>query len=312
MVMVRLGEIIKPMKESFLVAYLNWSGIKEDDFNDVPDAIKEHRKQNGLTKNAQPDNVDSSPFQQVKNNDIKVIDDDSEELDCEFLNNRQAFLNLCRGNHYQFDELRRAKHSSMMVLWHLHNRDAPKFVQQCVACGREILTGTRYHCNTCPDYDLCTECFKNPKTNRGTCKHKLDAISVEGESTKESSSSGCLTEEQRRERQRNIQLHIQLIVHASKCDSKTCKSTNCAKMKGFLKHGKECKIKAAGGCKICKRIWTLLRIHAQHCKDPVCTVPNCLSIRERFRQLAKQQQAMDDRRRLEMNRAYRGGSEEAR
>ena len=87
--------------------------------------------------------------------------------DCDFLNNRQAFLNLCRGNHYQFDELRRAKYSSMMVLWHLHNRDAPKFVQQCVACGREILTGTN-HCNTCPDYDLCTECCKNPKTNRGT------------------------------------------------------------------------------------------------------------------------------------------------
>lgn len=231
MVMVRLGEIIKPMKESFIVAYLNWSGIKEEDFNAVPDAIKEHRKQNTFANSTQPkNNIDSSVQ--------KVIDDDLEELDCEFLNNRQAFLNLCRGNHYQFDELRRAKHSSMMVLWHLHNRDAPKFVQQCVACGREILTGTRYHCNTCPDYDLCTECFKNPKANRGACKHKLEAISVEGESTKESSSSGCLTEEQRRERQRNIQLHIQLIEHASKCDSKTCKSTNCAKMKGFLKHGK--------------------------------------------------------------------------
>jgi hypothetical protein len=70
---------------------------------------------------------------------VKVIDDDAEELDCEFLNNRQAFLNLCQGNHYQFDQLRRAKHSSMMVLWHLHNRDAPKFVQQCMTCSREIL-----------------------------------------------------------------------------------------------------------------------------------------------------------------------------
>merc|ERR1711957_542258 len=38
---------------------------------------------------------------------VKVIDDDAEEMDCEFLNNRQAFLNLCQGNHYQYDHLRR-------------------------------------------------------------------------------------------------------------------------------------------------------------------------------------------------------------
>merc|ERR1712146_588589 len=73
-----------------------------------------------------------------KGRKVKVIDDDSEEMDCEFLNNRQAFLNLCQGNHYQFDQLRRAKHSSMMVLWHLHNPHEAMFTHNCANCKVEI------------------------------------------------------------------------------------------------------------------------------------------------------------------------------
>ena len=229
---------------------------------------------------------------------VKVLDDDDEELDCEFLNNRQAFLNLCQGNHYQFDHLRRAKHSSMMVLWHLHNRDAPKFVQQCATCSREILSGYRFHCPTCADFDQCQECLQNPKIPRHP--HQLKPIPVAAGQQAE------LTEAQRKERQRSIQLHMTLLLHAATCNAAKCPSANCTKMKGLLKHGQTCKIKATGGCSVCKRIWALLQIHARQCKAKTCPVPNCMAIRERVRQLKKQQQAMDDRRRLEMNRAYRG------
>ena len=228
---------------------------------------------------------------------VKVIDDDAEEMDCEFLNNRQAFLNLCQGNHYQFDHLRRAKHSSMMVLWHLHNRDAPKFVQQCTTCSREILQGYRFHCPVCADFDQCQECVQNPNIARHP--HQLKPIPVSGQQTE-------LTEAQRKERQRSIQLHMTLLQHAATCHSPKCPSANCTKMKGLLKHGAQCKIKATGGCNVCKRIWALLQIHARQCKASQCPVPNCMAIRERVRQLKKQQQAMDDRRRQEMNRVYRG------
>jgi hypothetical protein len=228
---------------------------------------------------------------------VKVIDDDAEEMDCEFLNNRQAFLNLCQGNHYQYDHLRRAKHSSMMVLWHLHNRDAPKFVQQCTTCSREILQGYRFHCPICADFDQCQDCVQNPNTPRHP--HQLKPIAVAGQQTE-------LTEAQRKERQRSIQLHMTLLQHAATCNSTKCPSANCTKMKGLLKHGSQCTVKATGGCNVCKRIWALLQIHARQCKAQQCPVPNCMAIRERVRQLKKQQQAMDDRRRQEMNRVYRG------
>jgi len=335
-VMVKLGEVINPMKESFLVAFLTWSGIKEED-TVVPEAIMKYREEHpeniaplttGNKRNADGTSKDEVGPLDENGRPIKVIDDDAEDLDCEFLNNRQAFLNLCRGNHYQFDELRRAKHTSMMVLWHLQNRDAPKYVQQCVACNREILSGKRYHCNSCPDYDLCETCYKDPKTNRGSCTHKLQAIKVESEGQSETSG---LTEAQRKQRQRNLELHIQLIEHASRCTSPSCSSKNCAKMKEYLQHARNCKVniqmslfcsaklynqpshvfsfmclqtKVVGGCRICKRIWTLLRIHAQRCKEPVCPIPQCMIIREKMRELKKQQQAMDDRRRQEMNRHY--------
>lgn len=226
---------------------------------------------------------------------VKIIDDDEEEMDCEFLNNRQLFLNLCQGNHYQFDSLRRAKHTSMMVLWHLHNRDAPKFVQQCALCSREILQGKRYHCPTCADFDQCYECLRNPNIPRHP--HPLQAIPV-------GNAQSNLTPEQRKERQRSIQLHMTLLLHASTCRSTSCASANCAKMKGLLKHGTQCKVKATGGCNVCKRIWALLQIHAKQCKQDNCPVPNCMAIRERYRQLQLQQQAMDDRRRQMMNQTY--------
>lgn len=226
---------------------------------------------------------------------VKVIDDDDEEMDCEFLNNRQLFLNLCQGNHYQFDSLRRAKHTSMMVLWHLHNRDAPKFVQQCSVCSREILQGKRYHCPTCADFDQCIDCLRNPAIPRHP--HQLQAIPVGNQQS-------TLTPEQRKERQRSIALHMTLLLHASTCRSAKCTSANCAKMKGLLKHGAGCKVKANGGCNVCKRIWALLQIHARQCKAENCPVPNCMAIRERYRQLQLQQQAMDDRRRQMMNKTY--------
>ena len=142
----------------------------------------------------------------------------------------------------------------MMVLWHLHNRDAPKFVQQCVHCNREILSGKRYHCPNCPDYDLCEACYSDPNTNRGACTHKLQAIAVESSDQEGGPTSG-LTEAQRKQRQRNLLLHIQLIEHASKCTSATCKSSNCVKMKDYLKHAKSCKVR----CPILD--YLILRLH---------------------------------------------------
>lgn len=86
--------------------------------------------------------------------------DKDEILESEFFDTRQAFLSLCQGNHYQYDTLRRAKHSSMMVLYHLHNPTAPAFVTTCNICHLDIETGQGWRCEVCPDYDVCNACYQ--------------------------------------------------------------------------------------------------------------------------------------------------------
>lgn len=226
------------------------------------------------------------------------VSDDTEDLDDiqenEHFETRQSFLNLCQGNHYQFDQLRRAKHTSMMVLYHLHNPDAPKFVPTCNSCHSDILTGYRHHCETC-DQDFCQTCYATKGGSR-IHNHPLRPIAVQN------SAPTQLTEEQRRERQRSIQLHMQLLQHAANCLK--CESKNCMRMKEFLKHDSICQKKVAGGCRLCARITNLLNIHARNCRVENCRVPRCNDLREQMRKLTLRQQQMDDRRRKMMNSEY--------
>ena len=48
-------------------------------------------------------------------------------LSCDFFNTRQGFIRFCQSHNFQFDTLPRAKHSSMMILWHLHNPSIPAY-----------------------------------------------------------------------------------------------------------------------------------------------------------------------------------------
>ncbi|CAI5745724.1 unnamed protein product [Peronospora destructor] len=230
--------------------------------------------------------------------------------DSEFFDTRQAFLSLCQGNHYQFDELRRAKHSSMMALYHLGNPNPNAYVYECNACTRDIVTGNRWHCHTCPDFDVCDTCNANEKH-----EHPLEIVPTSGAGAGGAASCAggpggaqALTPEKRRlreQRAKNVRLHMQLLVHSSSCADGNCGSSNCEKMKELMRHGAQCKQRAYGGCTICRRVWALLQLHARQCRQYECKVPRCHDLREHVRKLQLQQQLMDDRRRAAVTQQYR-------
>ncbi|KAH6763618.1 histone acetyltransferase of the CBP family 12 [Perilla frutescens var. frutescens] len=210
--------------------------------------------------------------------------DKDELLESEFFDTRQAFLSLCQGNHYQYDTLRRAKHSSMMVLYHLHNPTAPAFVTTCNVCHLDIETGQGWRCETCPDYDVCNACYS--KDGGIDHPHKL--------TNHPSSDRDAQNKEARQLRVTQLRKMLDLLVHASQCRSAHCQYPNCRKVKGLFRHGMLCKVRASGGCVLCKKMWYLLQLHARACKESECNVPRCRDLKEHLRRL---QQQSDSRRR---------------
>ena len=68
------------------------------------------------------------------------------------------------------------------------------------------------------------------------------------------SESPRATEEQRRKRQRSIQLCMQLLQQESACRNPWCTSVDCCEMKNYLKHCATCQVRLNGraAAKICQ------------------------------------------------------------
>lgn len=79
-------------------------------------------------------------------------------LDNDFLDNRHSFLNFCQKNNYQFDTLRRAKHSSMMILHHLQKMTALTMQTICSICHQNAMV--RWHCEICSKFHVCSPCYQ--------------------------------------------------------------------------------------------------------------------------------------------------------
>ena len=85
-----------------------------------------------------------------------IVDPDAGKvISCPLLDSRHTFLEMCQFWHYQFDTLRRAKHSSIMLLYHLHNPESDSLSIPCSNCacdtmlllffiGSICVTGARY------------------------------------------------------------------------------------------------------------------------------------------------------------------------
>nr|CCA27731.1 conserved hypothetical protein [Albugo laibachii Nc14] len=97
-------------------------------------------------------------------------------MPCEIFDTRESFLMYCQNNHCQFDQIRRAKHSSMMVLYHLFNQGTTGFTFTCSGCRTLLARGNRWNCSVCPLFNLCDEC--NAKVRHEHLLHVFKVVAI--------------------------------------------------------------------------------------------------------------------------------------
>jgi len=331
-IMERLGKAIYNMKENLMIVRLRSKAFafaveRGDDVSMWPD--DEERipvikgKDSGVLNNEKAPgggnhgskfsdedlDVKEGAFAIVPGPRVGTTEDKDPQFESELFENRQLFLNYCQMNNCQFDDLRKAKHTTMMVLFQLHAPTAPKFFKQCGVCRRDIANGYRYHCNICADFDLCDECYKPVCTgawaSRGQLYRHDTSHTFARISLKESDEATKSAEE----RQKSLQGYLDVLVHAAHCPGPPiCKLSNCEKMKKLFVHVQTCNLTYVNGCKVCQRLVSLIFVHARSCDvRGSCPLPFCDKFRERNERVRRQQQLMDDRRRQAQNSFYNGG-----
>lgn len=197
------------------------------------------------------------------------------------MDGRDAFLTMAREKHYEFSSLRRAKYSSMAMLYELHNQGQDKyvkvfdfiallcslfgwpitifvllrFVYTCNNCKSNV--ETRYHCTQCEDFDLCVQCY-----DKEGHPHKMEKLGLDLDDGSPVEGQKANPQEARK---LSIQRCIHSLVHACQCRDANCRLPSCQKMKRVTQHTKICKRKTNGGCPICKQLIALCCYHAKHC-----------------------------------------------
>ncbi|KOM46030.1 hypothetical protein LR48_Vigan06g133600 [Vigna angularis] len=199
----------------------------------------------------------------------RILRDTTKEKDIIFNNGlfdtRYNFLSFCQRNRFQFDSLRRAKYSSMMIL---HFLSKPIGII-CQVCCKPIVSKCYWKCGNCPEFTVCSACH----IARGS---KCHAHTLSETCSAALSSTGS----EKLKQNTAVEL-LDVIKHASQCHStqtQPCTYPNCLKIRKLFSHASRCTVRVSGGCQHCKKVWQAIALHSRNCRDSACRVPRCMSV----------------------------------
>jgi E1A/CREB-binding protein len=244
-----------------------------------------------------------------------IVDKDPTII-CEIMNGRDEFLNFARDKHHEFSSLRRAKYSTMALLYELHTQNSEKFTYTCDKCKSNM--EMRYHCLKCDDFDLCTQCYETTghehpmeKLLQGAApsnsnEDKSDADkSALAKTAAANANSGSGGKDAKGQLKPHIEVYLKTFMHAVLCRNANCTFAKCMQFKRVVQHAKQCQRYKSGNCDFCRQLIALCYYHAKTCKDEQCQVIFCSLIKTRLKQQKALNSQAERRRMLMMNQTFR-------
>ena len=213
------------------------------------------------------------------------------------MDTRDAFLNFARDKHYEFSSLRRARFSTMALLYELHTSTTDKFTYNCNSCRQQC--EIRYHCTVCEDFDLCEKCYNTEPKHEHKMERSVPSfvdVSQDGEHNSMNSNGKSVASSQL-QRQQSMQRCIEALLHAVNCRNANCVNRSCFRYKRVIQHTKECKGKNSQ-CNVCKQVIFLCWYHAKTCMEQNCQVPFCTNLKTKI-QKQRATSLQTDRRRMQ-------------
>jgi E1A/CREB-binding protein len=244
-----------------------------------------------------------------------AIYDKDPSISCDLMNGRDEFLNFARDKHHEFSSLRRAKYSSMALLYELHNQGNEKFVYTCNKCKSQM--EFRFHCTVCEDFDLCPTCYEsvghehkmeklsssqpNPDNGSGESKHSQQ----NSQNASDSKSNDPNKNAGQKPPKPHIEMYLNTFMHAVHCRNANCTYAKCMQFKRVVAHSRQCQKFKNSQCDFCRQLVALCIYHAKTCKDDHCQVPFCGNIKIKLKQQKAFNSQAERRRMLMMNKTLR-------
>ncbi|TKY50055.1 Histone acetyltransferase HAC1 [Spatholobus suberectus] len=292
LVMQKLGQTIFPFKEDFIIVQFQYVCIH---CHEVIESGKrwfctECKKFQECERCHTADshtsvNGDKHTLCQVLMDDILCDTKENDIiLDNGLFDTRHNFLSFCQRNRFQFDSLRRAKYSSMMILYFLKNPTLLTVGTMCSICCKDNVYQCYWKCENCPEFIVCSACYNERGANCHA--HTLSQTC---------STTQCPSGNQElKQKSVLMQELLDVIKHASQCHStktQPCTYRHCLQIKKLFSHASRCTIRVSGGCQYCKKVWQGLAIHSRHCRDSGCRIPRCMDLKKQAEWIATQSES---------------------